>query len=278
MARGPASGVAPLTYYHVVFTLPESLARLALHNARVIYNLLFRAVSETLLRIAADPKHLGARIGFFAVLRMTFTWKDHCDGDKTKEMTLQAEEFIRRFLLHVLPDGFQKIRYFGWMANRQHAANLALCRSLLPDAQQPVSPLAVKDWKERYRELTGEDVRLCPACKRGRLMAVRILNPLTSSPLMRNTVWLAMTPRETQIVWPLNQSSFHDGFECPTLAATIEVCSEGSRLACKRAPIQARRDLIEAQFHHRRHPWSITALSSGLDHSPPDCKPDSMPI
>ena len=61
----------PVTYYHVVFTLPDSLAVLALHNARVIYNLLFRAVSETLLRIAADPKHLGARLGFFAVLH---TW------------------------------------------------------------------------------------------------------------------------------------------------------------------------------------------------------------
>jgi Putative transposase len=61
----------PVTYYHVVFTLPDSLARLALQNARVIYNLLFRAVSQTLLRIAADPKHLGARIGFFAVLH---TW------------------------------------------------------------------------------------------------------------------------------------------------------------------------------------------------------------
>jgi putative transposase/transposase-like zinc-binding protein len=61
----------PLTYYHVVFTLPDSVALLALQNARTIYNLLFRAVSETLLRIAADPKHLGARLGFFAVLH---TW------------------------------------------------------------------------------------------------------------------------------------------------------------------------------------------------------------
>jgi hypothetical protein len=60
-----------VTYYHVVFTLPDSVAQLALQNARVIYNLLFRSVSETLLKIAADPKHLGARLGFFAVLH---TW------------------------------------------------------------------------------------------------------------------------------------------------------------------------------------------------------------
>src|SRR6185503_21280318 len=61
----------PLTYYRVDFTLPDSVALLALQNARIIYNLLFRAVSETLLRIAADPKHLGAKLGFFAVLH---TW------------------------------------------------------------------------------------------------------------------------------------------------------------------------------------------------------------
>ncbi|HLG15188.1 MAG TPA: transposase [Blastocatellia bacterium] len=111
--------------------------------------------------------------------KVTFSWKDYRDGDKTKQMTLEAEEFIRRFLMHVLPDGFQKIRYFGLMANRNRAANLALCRTLIPDAGPVVSTLEVKDWKERYRELTGEDVSLCPACKRGRLRAVRVLKPLT---------------------------------------------------------------------------------------------------
>ena len=99
--------------------------------------------------------------------------------DDTKGMTLGADEFIRRFLMHVLPDGFQKIRYFGLMANQRRTANLALCRSLIPDAEVMVPDLEVKDWKERYRELTGEDVSLCPACKRGRLIAVRMLKPLT---------------------------------------------------------------------------------------------------
>jgi len=59
------------TYFHVVFTLPQEIARLALQNAREIYGILFRAASETLLTIAADPKHLGAEIGFLAVLH---TW------------------------------------------------------------------------------------------------------------------------------------------------------------------------------------------------------------
>jgi len=61
----------PVSYFHVVFTLPEQLSLLARQNKRVIYHLLFRATSETLLEIAADPKHLGAKIGFFAVLH---TW------------------------------------------------------------------------------------------------------------------------------------------------------------------------------------------------------------
>jgi hypothetical protein len=280
-----------------------------LQNARVIYNLLFRTVSQTLLRIAADPRHLGATIGFFAVLhtwgqtlmlhphlhcvvpagglssdrtrwiaarprfllpvrvlsclfrglflhhlkqayedgklqftgeleglarpaafnrlikkarskkwvvyakrpfggpqqvldylgrythrvaisnhrllgledgRVTFSWKDYRDSGVTKEMTLDAEEFIRRFLVHVLPEGFQKIRYFGLMANRGRAANLTLCRTLIPDAALTVPVPQAKDWKDRYRELTGEDLSLCPSCKQGRLMAVQVFKPLTS--------------------------------------------------------------------------------------------------
>jgi Transposase zinc-binding domain len=66
-----AEELLPVAYYHVVFTLPEQLSPLALQNKRIIYNLLFKAASETMLEIAADPQHLGAKIGFFAVLH---TW------------------------------------------------------------------------------------------------------------------------------------------------------------------------------------------------------------
>lgn len=114
--------------------------------------------------------------------RVTFSWKDYRDSNAVKQMTLKAEEFIRRFLLHVLPDGFQKIRYFGWMANRHRTANLALCRRLIGDNGQAAASSEVRDWRERYRDLTGEDLSLCPACKRGRLIAVRLLLPLTSQP------------------------------------------------------------------------------------------------
>ena len=303
----------PVTYYHVVFTLPDSLAVLALQNARVIYNLLFRAVSKTVLRIAADPKHLGARLGLLAVLhtwgqtlqlhphlhcvvpagglspdgrrwiacrprfflpvrvlsclyrglflhylkgayqqgklqfegemeslaqphaftrllnearnkkwvvyakqpfggpeqvldylgrythrvaisnnrllnleagRVTFSWKDYRHASVMKEMTLDACEFIRRFLLHVLPEGFQRIRYFGFMANRHRAANLDLCRRLIGTPSMSTSSAQtaqVKDWKDRYRLLTGQDPDLCPACKLGRLIAIQALLPISST-------------------------------------------------------------------------------------------------
>ncbi len=289
----------PVTYYHVVFTLPDSLTQLALQHPKVIYNLLFRAVSETLLRIAADPKHLGARIGFFAVLHtwgqtlmlhphlhcvvpagglsadskrwiscrphfflavrvlsrlfrglflhylnelydegqlqgldqrafaqllktcrnnqwvvyakkpfggpqqvldylgrythrvaisnhrllqlengtLTFSWKDYRDNT-TKQMSLEATEFLRRFLLHVLPDGFQKIRYFGLMANRHRRESLDLCHRLIGDDQTPAQPSPLKDWKQRFQELTGKDLSLCPHCNQGRLIRVENLLPL----------------------------------------------------------------------------------------------------
>jgi len=66
-----AAELLPVQYFHVVFTLPEQLSALALQNKRVVYALLFRAASQTLLEIAADPRHLGAAIGFLAVLH---TW------------------------------------------------------------------------------------------------------------------------------------------------------------------------------------------------------------
>ncbi len=289
----------PVHYFHVVFTLPECLAPLALQNKRVVYNLLFRAASQTLLQIAADPKHLGAEIGFLAILhtwgqnlldhphlhcvvpggglspdgkrwiscrkkfllpvrvlsrlfrrlflqslkhsfeqgklefhgslrdlaesacfgqlvkaagqkewvvyakapfggprqvlhylgqythrvaisnnrlvncengQVSFRWKDYRQGNRVGIMTLEATEFIRRFLLHVLPDGFQRIRYFGWMGNRHRAAKLDLCRELLncrSDVPQTEKP--VPSWLILYEKLTGHSLEICPVCQQGRM-------------------------------------------------------------------------------------------------------------
>jgi hypothetical protein len=295
----------PCEYFHVVFTLPEPLAALALQNNRQMYGLLFRATAETLQSIAADPKHLGAQIGFFCILhtwgqtlthhphlhcvvpgggisldgsrwiacrrprfllpvrvlssrfrrlylryleqlyaagelefhgklqhlsdrrsfqrylaplrqsswvvyakppfggpervldylgrythrvaisnnrlkelndgRVTFVYKDYKDEHRQKLMTLSADEFLRRFLLHVLPKGFQRIRHYGLLGNRNRAGNLARCRALLR-VPAPV-PTPQPDYCERYRRLTGQDLLRCPDCQQGQMRRVYILAP-----------------------------------------------------------------------------------------------------
>jgi putative transposase len=253
----------------VVFTLPHQLAPLVFHNKKILYGLLFRASSATLLEIAADPKHLGADIGFLSVLhtwgqnllhhphvhcvipagglsadhqrwvhpryrfflpvkvlsrvfrgkfvdglkrafgrgelcfpgalkplaqekafrsflrtlfrqdwvvyakrpfggprhvlqylarythrvaisnhrivdfrdgKVTFLWKDYAHGGKRRLMTLPAEEFLRRFLMHTLPRGFIRIRFFGFLANRRRAASIPLCKQLLESDPQSIPP------------------------------------------------------------------------------------------------------------------------------------------
>jgi hypothetical protein len=247
----------PVPYFHVVFTVPAPAAEIAFQNKQTVYAILFRTAAETLRRIAADPKHLGAEIGLVAVLHtwgqtlqhhphvhcvvpgggpspdgarwiarrpgfflpvrvlsrlfrrlfldelraafdagqlgffgdlaepagfarrlrdlrrvewvvyakppfggpeqvlaylgrythrvalansrivtvtdddVAFRWKDYRHHGKPKVMTLGAREFIRRFLLHTLPDGFHRIRHYGFLANGHRAAKLALCRGLL---------------------------------------------------------------------------------------------------------------------------------------------------
>ncbi len=301
-----AAELLPVEYFHVVFTLPQSLAPLALQNQRVLYRILFRAASETLLQIGADPKHLGARIGFLAVLHtwgqnlhhhphlhcvipgggisaddsrwiscrrqflfpvkvlsrlfrakfvrflkrafhqaelrfhgklqplakhrnffsrlneimrsewvvyakppfggpqqvlkylarythrvaisnrrlvalqngsVTFRWKDYAQGNQPAMMTLQATEFIRRFLLHVLPKGLVRIRHFGFLANRCRRQKISLCRKLLhvtlPTKPQVSNPRA--DSLPPERETKPLD--RCKVCKLGRLRLVEILLP-----------------------------------------------------------------------------------------------------
>jgi Putative transposase/Transposase zinc-binding domain len=288
-----ARELLPVAYSHVVFTLPKQLSPVALQNPVLIYSLLFKAASETLLTMARDPKRLGARIGFLAVLhtwnqqlmhhphlhcllpaggirpdgirwiasrpnyflnvdalgamfrgkflaflrdaygkgrlrwagslkplavratfdrftldlkdlkwvvyakppfagpahavkylarythrvaiangrilsfadgRVTFRWRDSAHGNKQKVMTLDAVEFIRRFLLHVLPCGFVKIRHYGFLANGIRAGRLALCRSLLP----PVMPATNELEPEQHRAVR----RTCPACGAGRMVVI----------------------------------------------------------------------------------------------------------
>jgi hypothetical protein len=109
---------------------------------------------------------------------VTFQWKDYRARNELKTMTLSADEFIRRFLLHVLPDGFQRIRYYGFLANRYRKEKLERCRHLLgmPAAVDPIHATATeKDYRERYEDLTGVSLHQCPQCKQGCMLVIEIL-------------------------------------------------------------------------------------------------------
>lgn len=292
----------PVNYFHVVFTLHHLLAPLALQNKEVIYGILFRAVAETLQEIAAAPKHLGAQIGFLAVLHtwgqqllqhphlhcvvpggglapdgsrwiaaeedfflpvkvlsrkfrgkfldflrraytqgkldfhgrlthlkdpkefnrlvsacydtewvvyakppfggpeqvlkylarythrvaisnhrlvsledgeVTFRYQDYADGSKQKQMTIPATEFLRRFLLHVLPSGFVRIRYYGFLANRNRKTKLARCRDLLGEVSGEALPEASELPEAKEEPSAGEDSsQACPQCGIGRMRVV----------------------------------------------------------------------------------------------------------
>src|SRR6266496_2845996 len=158
----------PPPYVHVVFTLPPQLASLALQNKKVIYGLLLRAGELTPL---AHPKFFAAwlrplfrkdwivyskppfggpeyvlqylgrythrvaisnhRLVSFDDGWVTFRWRDSADRNRQKVMTVSRDEFLRRFLLHLLPKGFVRIRHFGFLANRRRAALLPLCFAAL---------------------------------------------------------------------------------------------------------------------------------------------------
>jgi hypothetical protein len=102
---------------------------------------------------------------------VTLSYRDRKDGDRKKTMTLGAQEFIRRFMLHVLPDGFMRIRHFGFLANRSKKQALAHCRALL-GSQPPGSPPDRLSAKDLLLKLTGVDLSRCPRCRKGTLIGL----------------------------------------------------------------------------------------------------------
>jgi hypothetical protein len=298
-----AQELLPVAYFHVVFTLPEDLAPIGLQNPRIVYKLLFQTAAQTLLHLGADPKHLGADLGFLAVLhtwgqnlhlhphlhcvvpgggialdgsrwvsckpgfflpvrvlsrlfrgkflacfaevfqqhrlrfhgqlhalaedgafqklldelrakewvvyakpptggpeqvlkylarythrvaisnhrlvkieddKVFFHYKDYADDHTPKMMSLDAVEFIRRFLQHVVPSGFVRIRHFGFLANRCRADKLKVCRQLIQSTatslptprEESASNTAADCLAERHR---------CPHCGTGRMIIVERL-------------------------------------------------------------------------------------------------------
>jgi hypothetical protein len=297
----------PIDYFHLVFTLPEDVRPLALRNQKAIYNLLFKAVADTIKELTEDSKHLGAEVGFITILhtwsqtlidhphihcivtggglsadgkrwipckrefflpvkvlsrlfrgkflahlkeayvkgkidlsgkmaplkdrhafngllkdlygqewgvyckptfpnaekvmeylgrythrvaisnerlvkledgRITFRYRNRNDNDTIKLMSLDASEFIRRFLLHILPDGFMKIRYYGILSNRSRKAKLALSKKLLGvKCQDGNKENGNESWRDLLVRLTGVDPRICPYCGKGKMVLKQVLNP-----------------------------------------------------------------------------------------------------
>jgi hypothetical protein len=107
--------------------------------------------------------------------RVRFRWRDYADGGRVKVMDLDVHEFLRRFLLHVVPDGFVRIRYFGLLANRRRTTALAQCRALL--AQPPPPALPPESVRVLLLRLTGIDIEHCPVCTHGSLRRLEVLRP-----------------------------------------------------------------------------------------------------
>jgi hypothetical protein len=115
--------------------------------------------------------------------KVSFRWKDYRHGAQQKTMTLSADEFIRRFLFHVPPDGFQRIRYYGFLGNRYRKEKLARCRELLgmSNPTQPSVPVETepeRDYRDRVEQLSGVSLWECPTCRLGRMVCIEVLKPI----------------------------------------------------------------------------------------------------
>jgi hypothetical protein len=198
----------PCPYFHNVFTLPHDLNPLILINMEVMPELLFAAAKETLQAFAerqnfillvnrlwnkqwityskqpfGGPEQVLEYLGRYThrvaitnnrILsiekgQVTFSYRDRADGNEVKTMSLKAKEFIRRFLLHILPKGFMKIRYFGFLAHTNKKASIALLRQLInPDAK--IAQKLTETVQEMMLRLTGIDIFLCPQCGKGKMV------------------------------------------------------------------------------------------------------------
>ena len=107
--------------------------------------------------------------------RVRFHWKDYADHDRVTVMTLEADEFLRRFLLHVVPHGFRRIRHFGLLANRTRHDALARCRDLLD--QPPLQQALPESVAQRLQRLVGVDLSRCPVCGQGHMQLTVVVGP-----------------------------------------------------------------------------------------------------
>jgi hypothetical protein len=137
----------------------------------------------------ADPQHVlnylgrythrvaiaNSRLINLSDRQVRFRWKDYRQPARPKVMTLDVGEFIRRFLLHVLPDGFRRIRHFGFLANTHRRSKLAMIRNLLQITAPDAAPKPT-NYREQYAQLTGRSLDICPTCG-GHMVEIAVLNP-----------------------------------------------------------------------------------------------------
>jgi len=109
--------------------------------------------------------------------KVTFKYRDYSDNNKTKLMTLDVFEFIRRFLLHVLPKRFVRIRYYGILGNRYRKQNLKWCRYLLKVTMKDEQTSTNESWQELLFRLTGENPNICPECGQGKMILKQEIRP-----------------------------------------------------------------------------------------------------
>lgn len=123
------------------------------------------AISDNRILALGNPSD-----GSGQTANVTFSYRDRKDDNQLKAMTLATDEFIRRFLLHILPKGFQKIRFFGWLSHNRKTETLTRIRTAL-NAQAPEKP-PEESLRARMLRLTGEDINRCPFCKKGALVKI----------------------------------------------------------------------------------------------------------
>jgi hypothetical protein len=104
--------------------------------------------------------------------KVRFRWKDYRNNSRQKTLALEAREFIRRFLIHVLPDGFHRIRYYGFLGNCHRAQKLERCRELLGMASPEPAAEPPADDRDRLEVLVGWSSRECPTCRTGIMVVI----------------------------------------------------------------------------------------------------------
>lgn len=117
-----------------------------------------------------DQRLLSLRDG-----KVSFRWKDYKNGNRQRTMTLDAVEFLRRFLLHVLPKGFVHIRYYGFLSNRNRRQKIALCRKLLGLPEKPTLWAPQTSGEEINESEDDQSAMLCPVCKKGHMVEVETI-------------------------------------------------------------------------------------------------------